>query len=89
MNRRMQRMVPGLLVAVAVGASGTLLVTSAGGGATDAGRPHDETSTHESPAAACTYEDNGFAIGAEIARRRVELWTTGSTTVTAPPVCHP
>ena len=89
MKRRLRRMVPGLLVAVALGASGTLLVTSVGGGARDARRPHDETSKHELPAAACTFEDNGFAIGAEIARRRIELWTTGSTTLFTPPVCYP
>lgn len=89
MTLRMRPTVAGLLVVVALGASGALFVASTSGGGKTKDLTRDVTSRSQSSSAFCAGDDNGFAIGAEVARRQIELWTTGSTTVTTAAPCVP
>jgi hypothetical protein len=86
MTLRIPHAVPAVVVAVALGASTTLLVVSTSGGAGNAKPPAEATSTCKPAPARCGSEDNDLVIAAanEAARRMHELETTGSTTVTNP-----
>jgi hypothetical protein len=88
MKLRMRHTVPVVLVAVALGASSTLLVASTGsaGGGKDTKPPREAISDCKPAPARCGSEDNDLVIAAatEAARRMIELETTGTTTVTNP-----
>jgi hypothetical protein len=86
MQLRIRHTVPALVVAVALGASATLLVASAGGGAGDAKRPRVAVSDCKPAPARCGSEESDLVIAAasEAARRMHEMETTGTTTVTNP-----
>jgi hypothetical protein len=86
MKLRMRHTVPVVLVAVALGASSTLLVASTGSGGKDTKPPREAISDCKPAPARCGSEDNDLVIAAatEAARRMLELETTGTTTVTNP-----